>query len=316
MTRDRPRGVDRCSLALGAAQFGQVYGLANQVGAVAGPAARELVAAAWEGGIHEFDTAAAYGDSELVLGQALKTLGLADQATVITKVKHLDATELADPAAGARAVAASVEQSLRRLGLERIPVVLFHQDADARYLDVLLSLRDRGLIERVGVSCGHDPAAAVRRVGHGGVQALQLPANILDDRHLVGGSFAAARDHGVSVYVRSVYLQGLLVMPENDIPGYLAGVLPARRALDRLAGEVGIPSIQLVLRAMFSLPGAVSLLVGATTAAEVRANCAAAAAGPLPPDVLALLNAQVPRPAESVYTPAAWPQLAEARGTP
>lgn len=305
MTVMGPAGV----LTLGTAQFGQAYGVANRAGAVSETAAIELVAAAWEDGIREFDTAAGYGDSESVLGRALSALGLADVATVITKVHHLSVDELADQVTATARITASVERSRQRLGLDRLPVVLFHRDEDARYLDVLLELQGRGWIDRVGVSVGHDPEPARRLAGMPGVRTLQVPASALDQRHVAGGVFDAALQHGVRVYVRSVYLQGLLVMPVETIPAHLADALPARRALAQVAADAGLSLAELALRAMLSLPGDVSLLVGAETVEQIHQNCTLAAAGELPPEVLSRL-ADVPRPPEAILTPMTWPGLA------
>ena len=56
-------------LMLGTVQFGQPYGVANRTGQPTATEVREIVAAAIDGGVNCFDTAAAYGTSEQVLGQ-------------------------------------------------------------------------------------------------------------------------------------------------------------------------------------------------------------------------------------------------------
>jgi aryl-alcohol dehydrogenase-like predicted oxidoreductase len=45
-----------------------------------------MIAGAFEGGVNCLDTAAAYGESEAVIGRALTELGLADRMWVVTKV--------------------------------------------------------------------------------------------------------------------------------------------------------------------------------------------------------------------------------------
>ena len=71
-------------LVLGTAQLGMPYGIANKTGQPNMAAAESIVAGVWEGGVREFDTAQAYGESEIVLGKALKSLGIARQAKVIS----------------------------------------------------------------------------------------------------------------------------------------------------------------------------------------------------------------------------------------
>ena len=61
---------------MGTAQLGMAYGVANLAGRPSAAQASALIATCVARGITWFDTAEAYGDSELVLGQAFADLGL------------------------------------------------------------------------------------------------------------------------------------------------------------------------------------------------------------------------------------------------
>lgn len=306
-----------CSrLMLGTVQFGMPYGVANRGGQ---PGYGDVVAildAAVAGGVDRFDTAAAYGTSEEVLGRALGELGVADRVTVVTKVQPLTCEALAAPMLAARAIEASVARSRRRLGLDCLPLVLFHREADAAYLDVLLSLRDRGWVRAVGVSCDNRPGPAAEFAGRAGVAALQVPASILDPRHRRAGTFAAAAARGVAVFVRSVYLQGLLLMPEADIPEPLRPALPARRAVAALATEAGMTPAELAVRYALGLPGVTSLVMGVDTATQLRENLGVFTRGPLDADLVAAVEAAVPQLPEAVMTPSLWPAAVPAKPAP
>lgn len=294
-------------LILGTVQLGGAYGVANRTGKPDAATATAMVEAALEGGIRTFDTAAAYGDSEVVLGRALASLGVRDDVTVVTKVRALTPEELADDEVAVQQVERSVAASRERLGLERLPVVLFHREADAAHLDALLALRDRGWIDRVGVSVGHDPDGATRWCEHDGVDVVQVPANLLDRRHVTGGTMAAVAARGVEVHVRSAFLQGLLLMPEADVPAFLAESIPARRALAALASGAGIGMAELAVRHLLTLPGNVRVILGAETVEQVRANVRLAEGGALPPDLAEAVDAAVPQLPELVLTPHLWP---------
>ena len=62
--------------------------------------AEKGVRSAWMNGIHEFDTAQGYGDSEKSLGYIFENLGINSDVKVISKidtaVNHLDANALHD----------------------------------------------------------------------------------------------------------------------------------------------------------------------------------------------------------------------------
>src|ERR1700759_4097627 len=80
------RGQSPAELVMGSVQLGLAYGAANRTGKPSREAALRLVEHAVDGGISQFDTARAYGDSEYRLGEAL-----AERKTVraITKLSPL-----------------------------------------------------------------------------------------------------------------------------------------------------------------------------------------------------------------------------------
>ncbi len=295
-------------LMLGTVQFGMPYGIANTQGRPDYAAVRGMLAAAAAAGVNALDTAAAYGASEEVLGRALADLGLADRMVVVTKVRALTPADSATPEAASRAVRASVEQSLRRLRLEALPVVLFHRESDAVFLDALLDLKRRGLVRHVGVSCDYRPGVAERLAAGGRAEALQVQASLLDRRHLRSGLPAAAAARGVALFIRSVYLQGLLLMPAERVPPALAAVLPVRARLAALAAgaQMGLP--ELALRYVLGQPGVTCVLAGVETIAQVQENIRVVCRGPLPADLAHAVEAAVPDLPDAILSPALWPK--------
>lgn len=293
-------------MMLGTVQFGMPYGIANRTGQPDYSLVLDILRAAVDGGVNALDTAAAYGSSEEILGRALRELGFAPELFIVTKVRPLSPEELADPRLGAAAVEDSVAQSLRRLQLETLPAVLFHREADAVYNHVLHSLVERGLIRHAGVSCNNFPGPAGEFATSGLVSALQIPANILDRRHRTGGIFELAVERSIAIFIRSVYLQGLLVMPPEDIPPHLQAVLPFRQQLESLAQQAGLQLPELALRYMLAQPGITSLLTGVETLPQIRDNLALFARGPLPPDLVAAVDALPLDPPQLIITPSEW----------
>lgn len=295
------------SLMIGTAQFGQRYGLANQSGAPSDQTIRQIIQLALDQGMAAFDTAAAYGESEARLGQAFAQLGVADRVEVVTKIPALPETIFEEPVAAARTIEDSVQQSMRHLGMKVLPTVLFHEERTAdRYGYVLESLRERGWVKRIGVSCNHDPQLACDFAAMPGVQVLQLPVNLLDRRHLAGKSCLAAQRYGVSVHVRSVFLQGLLLMPDADVPEHLAEAKPWRDKLRRISKQAGIDMAQVAVRWTLGLPAVQRVIVGVETVEQAKHNLELAARGPLPPDMQQALDQIRPDLPERVVTPWMW----------
>ena len=49
---------------------------------------------------------------------------------------------------------------------------------------------------------------------------LQIPINILDHRLVKENYLGELKSYGIELHARSVFLQGLLLMPRNSIPNY------------------------------------------------------------------------------------------------
>jgi aryl-alcohol dehydrogenase-like predicted oxidoreductase len=256
--------------------------------------------------VNAFDTAAMYGESEAVLGRAFAKLGISEQVIVATKVRHLT-EEFASMKDAEAAIEASVDHSRRLLRMDCLPLVLFHREEDFRYIDTLLRLRERGWIRHVGASV-MTPEATRHIIASGLADAVQLPTHLLDNRFTGADLFEDAHHRGVALFVRSVYFQGLLLMPEERVPAHLAEVLPIRRALQVLAAEAGIGLDALAVRYVLGLPGLTSLLLGVETVEQMRANLALMAQGPLEPALMQAVQAAVPSLPDDLLMPNLWAQ--------
>jgi aryl-alcohol dehydrogenase-like predicted oxidoreductase len=214
---------------LGTAQLGLAYGVANRTGRPGEAAAAALVAEAVALGVSGFDTAAAYGDSEAVLGRAFAGLGLRGTARVVTK---------GSLASGP--LAAGVHASLRSLGIPRLEAWLLHDEGelaawDARAQAAIDALLAENQIEAAGASVYH-PEAACRALDAHGFGALQFPASPFDRRFLRGAEAGRILGSGARLFVRSVYLQGLGLMDPAQVP---AGIHRGREAAQALADFCG-----------------------------------------------------------------------------
>lgn len=217
-------------LALGTAQFGLDYGITNTRGRVPADDAAALLRQAWAGGMRIVDTAQAYGNSEEVLGTAMR-----DAWRVVTKTLPLR-LESVDAAAVAR-VDEAFAQSLEQLG--RVDTLLVHHARDVlvpggeRLFSWLQAQKQRGRVSRIGVSV-YDGAEVAALLDRYSLDVVQLPASIADQRLLEDGSVARLHGAGVEVHVRSLFLQGLLLAS----PQFLAQRFPAQREwLERFHAE-------------------------------------------------------------------------------
>lgn len=295
------------NLTVGTVQFGLPYGIANRLGQPGPSEVRRILEVAFDGGINCLDTAAVYGESEQVLGAVLRQLPRHHDWTVVTKFQPLE--EPVGSREAARHLSQSADRSRQRLGLDVLPLVLFHRERDTAFLEEAMELVGRGWIKAVGVSCSNQPEGAVHYVRVPDISALQVPINLLDPRHRDSGALRQAVDRQMPIFVRSVLLQGLLVMNEADVPPALQSALPVRRRLETIAQQAGMPMAEFAIRYVFGLPGVSSVVVGVESVEQIRQNLEIMHRGPLPTDIQRAAEAVVPNLPACVVTPSDWPAV-------
>lgn len=211
------------AMTLGTAQLGMEYGAVNRTGKPRRPVAIEIVRQAIAHGVTALDTARAYGESEAVLGEALKG-AWGSRAEVITKLDPLASVASDKNSEEVRAaVDRSVSKSCNALGTNRLAVLLLHRWAHhdtwrGAAWRHLVDLRNSGKIARLGASVS-EPAEALAALQDPDMQHLQLPMNVLDSRWKMHGvDRELARRPDVVVHARSTFLQGILLHPADSWP--------------------------------------------------------------------------------------------------
>jgi len=317
-------GLRVSALSLGTAPLGNLFA------PVAEDDAAAAVHSALGAGLTYVDTAPHYGLglAERRLGRLLAGLPR-DRFVVSTKVgrlvRPLAPGETADPEGFADTppakrvwdfsgdgVRRSLEESLERLGLDRVDIVLVHdpddheREAREQALPALIELRDQGAVTAIGA--GMNQAEMLTRF----VRDLDLDLVLVAGRYSLLDQRALAEllptcaARGTAVVVGGVFNSGLLADPR---PGATFDYAPAARQLvDRalrlaeVCARHGTPLRAAALAFPFGHPAVTSVLVGARSAAEVE-DAVACFAWPVPDalwaDLVAsgLLPGHVPTPA-------------------
>lgn len=210
-------------LVLGTAQLGSPYGIANHTGQPEGDLAEKLIKTAISNGVLCLDTARAYGVSEQVIGNALRS-GWEGRAKVITKLSPL--TDC--PADASREtidafVDASLYRSCASLRVQKIEVLMLHRaihlaEWGGGVWERLLEHKAQGTVQALGMSV-QDPAELRQALGEPEICVVQMPFNVLDWRweELIPEIRAKRAERGLVVHVRSALLQGLLASNETAL---------------------------------------------------------------------------------------------------
>jgi len=242
-----PTPLKRC--ALGTVQFGLAYGIANRSGQPDLSDMAGILYRAAELGVDTLDTAAAYGDAEQRLGSL--PADLRRHFRIITKASIGTGDALGPE--HAEKLRASVLRSQDRLGVGPLAALLIHDSAalhrpGAEHIAAaLLQLRADGVVRRIGLSV-YTQADIERGLSLFPPDLIQAPANLLDQRLFQSGMIAALETRGIEIHLRSLFLQGLLLMAPDDIPPHLhnrAG--PVVKRLHQIAANLSTTPLALCL---------------------------------------------------------------------
>lgn len=311
-TRPGPGGSAHGVLALGTAQLGMPYGVANRTGEPTDAGATEIVRRAIDYGVTFIDTARAYGDSERRIGAALNP-GYVGRAMVSTKLDPLKSLDNgATDTAVIAAVDGSVFRSCRELQARRLDVLMLHRWSHRRQFREgawrrLLELKAGGVIGALGTSVS-SPDEAIDALQDPEIAHLQVPYNILDWRwHADEFLDARRRRPDVSVYVRSVYLQGVLL---SDAPIWPAGIVSPERLIariDRAVAEFARESrADLCIAYVTGAEWVTTTLIGAETGRQLNDNLSLALRPALTPDERIYLQRLIGKAPERLLNPALW----------
>ena len=279
-------------MTLGTVQLGMNYGIANDAGKPSEEKSFSILQSALQNGITALDTARAYGDSELVIGRFLKQWK-GEMPSIITKIPKLQGDS---PKELEKFATESVEQSLERLGVNKVAGVMLHGAKDPiihgqACADAVKALIDHGYTDRVGVSV-YVAEDINGMLPYDIFSLTQVPMSIFDQQLIADGSIERLRQQDYAVFVRSVFLQGLFFLdPEKvDDPILVEHAVPKIRLLQRIAADLGISVAQLAISFMRDSAGVTSLVLGADTPEQVKSNIAYFDAPALDESVMALLR--------------------------
>ncbi len=254
-------------LGLGTAQFGMDYGITNARGRTSPDEVRAILDVAREAGISLLDTASAYGECEAVLGAAMSA---DEDFRIVTKLPAQRDGD-PDPVSSARA---AFDRSLANLRRESVYGLLVHaasallEPTGDQLWELLVRLKADGRVERIGVSLYADECEAT--IARYPVELVQAPLSLLDQRLLANGQLAELKRRGVEVHVRSVLLQGVIALDPAALPSGLDGLREPMTALRRGVAREGLSVLEAAIGFAYDRPEVDGVLVGVTTADELR----------------------------------------------
>jgi len=286
-------------LALGTAQFGLPYGIANQGGQVKRSAAKAMLQLAAANGIDTLDTAIAYGESETCLGE-VGTQGF----KLVTKLPAVPdgCADVSDW------VQEQVAASLARLGVNAVYGLLLHRpeqllESNGKTLyQALQGLKETGQVQKVGTSV-YAPNELEMLFTRYRFDLVQAPFNLVDRRLHSSGWLQRLKGECVEIHTRSAFLQGLLLMPQDSIPKKFLPWCDLWRKWHDWLSHHAVSAVHACLAFPLSFPEIDHVIVGADSVSQLEQIITAATR--VAPFDLPDLHCD----AENLINPARWPSL-------
>jgi len=251
-------------LSLGTVQFGLDYGIANTSGKPSQQDVTKIIDYVTNNGINCFDTAQGYGNSEKILGDSLPK---DKDLFIVSKFKSNLFREDAQ---------AHILTSLKNLNITSLYALLLHdseilhnwQESDSFIADELIK---SSKIKYFGVSIytSEDFNLAIE---NDKISFIQIPFNIFDQRAIQYDWFKKAKEKNKLISIRSIYLQGLLLMETNKVPTELQSAKKHLDTLNLFAKELNMTKNELALSFVDTIAQDSLILFGCDNINQAKEN--------------------------------------------
>ena len=253
-------------LALGTAQFGMKYGVANKDSDFSLEKISEILQYAKKNNINTLDTAVSYGEAERRLGE----IGV-NGWNIITKV-HSSRKDQNDPSGW---LDKQIEASLHNLGIHKLSGILVHdanllKEPDGKLIwQRLNQLKDQGLVEKVGISI-YQPLELELLYDEFNFDIIQAPFNVFDRRIEKTGWLDKIEKENKELHIRSIFLQGLLLMRSDLRPKKFKAWQQIWERWESWLLDNKLNALDACIGMVFSSPGISKIVVGIDSLKQLK----------------------------------------------
>jgi aryl-alcohol dehydrogenase-like predicted oxidoreductase len=252
-------------LSLGTANFGSAYGLGGHENGLSPTQVFRILRMASQEGFSHLDTASGYENSEQVIGTLIADSG---DWLITTKLRSKECES-------ATSIVQAVKASLVRTKQRQFWSVLLHDPnvlfagGSAEVRRGLTEILDSGLTQRVGISSYSEAEVIRAKTLFPSLSVFQISENVCDQRLATSSELTALASEGNFVFVRSIFLQGLLLMNPHALPGKVEGASPSLRKLQEFCEKIKVSNLELCVGYSKSLAWATGIVFGVNSEKHV-----------------------------------------------
>jgi len=247
------------NIILGTVQIGTKYGLFTDDRFKEDDEIDLILKKAIAVGINEIDTASAYGDAE---DKLKKYIINKNEWKFNTKIINCSDDIITDP------YISNIEKKIyeTQSKLQTINIVYIHNPKDLykrnsdKIFKLLENLKKNKIINKIG--CSVYDKIEIDYVKNFSFDNLQIPINIIDQRLLESGILENIKKNNIEIYARSVFLQGLLLNPNQHLPKNILPLKPYILSFNKKARYLNVSNIELALNFVRSIDLISKCIVG------------------------------------------------------
>jgi len=223
----------------------------------------EIVDYVIKSGVNSFDTAQAYGSAEEVLGEAIKN----NDNFIVSKITSETFRDK---------VNINIEKSLKNLKTKKLFALLLH---DSKILKIwnnkdkekVLNLKQSNKISFFGVSTYSEREFDLA-INNSCIDIIQIPFNLFDQRAISKEWFKKAKKANKFIYIRSIYLQGLLLMESKNVLEKMPRAFSYIEKLEKICKDYKISRNKLALSFVENIAKESSILFGCDNLNQAEEN--------------------------------------------
>ena len=200
-------------LILGTVQLGLEYGINNNEGKPSLQKSLNILNTAFDNGIGFLDTAESYGNSQEIIGEFHKQHPK-KTFNVITKTTG-------DNLLNNEEVQKRISENLKVLNVNELYGYMFHNyesfNKSTHLLKELSLIKCQGKIKYLGISLYKNEELEDVITNYNDFDFIQIPFNLLDNATKRKSILERAKEKGIQIHTRSVFLQGLFFKESENL---------------------------------------------------------------------------------------------------
>ena len=253
-------------IALGTANFGRNYGINNKAGILTDSQVEEILQFSATLGISQIDTASGYGRAEELVGNFWPR---GSSVNVMTKLSTADCIN-------SETIFDTVKQSLTLSKQESLWAVLLHDSSvlvngnPKNLIQDLQQLIDSGMTKHIGISAYTEGEIIRAKKIMPEMDVFQISNNICDQRLHSSSTLQEMFNNGNFFFVRSIFLQGLLLMDPNILPSKMCAAKLTLEQLREFCISNRISLVDACMGYAKSIPWASGIVVGAESKNQIQ----------------------------------------------